>query len=92
MAKPEDDHGKKDPKVVTIYIDGTPHDVPKKDDISYDEVVVLADPTYAQNPQNTYSVSYTHGQGHKPEGILAPGASVKVKEGMRFRVNKTGQS
>ena len=56
------------------------------------EVVTLADPTFPQNPQNTYSVNYTHGHGNKPEGILAPGASVKVKEGMRFRVNKTGQS
>lgn len=28
----------------------------------------------------------------KPEGILAPGQSVKVKEGMDFRVTDTGQS
>ncbi|HPN04993.1 MAG: multiubiquitin domain-containing protein [Kiritimatiellae bacterium] len=86
------DHDEKKEKTVTIYIDGTAYEVPKKDDISYTEVVTLADPTFPQNPQNTYSVNYTHGHGNKPEGILAPGASVKVKEGMRFRVNKTGQS
>nr|WP_306919766.1 multiubiquitin domain-containing protein [Rhizobium mesoamericanum] len=34
----------------------------------------------------------THGQGNKPEGTLAPGASVKVKEGMIFSVSETGQS
>lgn len=85
------EHSNKD-KTVTIYIDGTPYEVEKKDDVSYEEVVNLSDPTFPQNPQNTYSVTYTHGQGNKPEGILAPGANVKAKEGMRFRVNKTGQS
>jgi hypothetical protein len=88
MARPDD----KEKKTVPIYVDGTPHEVPKKDDISYAEVVTLADPSFPQHPENTYSVTYTHGQGNKPEGILSPGASVKVKEGMRFRVNKTGQS
>ena len=29
---------------------------------------------------------------YKPEGILSPGASVKVKEGMIFNVSETGQS
>jgi hypothetical protein len=28
----------------------------------------------------------------KPEGVLVAGASVKVKEGTRFRVSQTGQS
>lgn len=81
-----------DPKTVTIVIDGTPHEVPKKDELTYVEVVTLADPTYPQHPETTYSVTYTRGHGNKPEGILAPGGSVKVKEGMSFVVDRTGQS
>jgi hypothetical protein len=80
------------PKTVTIVVDGTPHEVPKNENITYAEVVTLAYPDYPQHPEITYSVTYTHGQGDKPEGILVPGGSVKVKEGMSFRVNRTGQS
>lgn len=79
-------------KTVTILVDGTPYEVPKKDEISYEEVVTLAYPDYPQHPEITYSVTYTRGQGNKPEGILSPGGSVKVKEGMSFVVNRTGQS
>ena len=82
---------KKD-KTTTIVVDGTPHEVPKKEMISYAEVVTLAFPDYAQHPEITYSVTYTRGDNSKPEGILAPGGTVKVKEGMSFSVNRTGQS
>lgn len=79
-------------KTVTIVVDGTPYEVPKKDLISYAEVVTLAYPDYPQHPEITYSVTYDRGHGDKPEGILSPGESVKVKEGMAFNVNRTGQS
>lgn len=72
-------HGKE--KTVPIVVDGTPHEVPKKEDITYAEVVTLAYPDYPQHPEITYSVTYTRGHSGKPEGILAPGGSVKVKEG-----------
>ncbi|OHV78415.1 multiubiquitin domain-containing protein [Rhizobium sp. LCM 4573] len=79
-------------KTVTIVVNGTPHDVPKKDELTYAEVVTLAYPEYPQHPEVTYSVTYTRGHGNKPEGILVPGGSVKVKEGMAFNVIRTGQS
>ncbi len=63
-------------QTVTIIVDGTPHDVPKKESITYGEVVALAYPDYQQHPEITYSITYTRGQGDKPEGILAPGGSV----------------
>ncbi|MBY3397362.1 hypothetical protein HFN88_32520 [Rhizobium laguerreae] len=78
-------------KTVTIVVEGTEHDWPKGD-ISYEEVVTLEVPDYAHHPEITYSVRYKRGQGNKPEGTLAPGASVKVKEGMIFSVSETGQS
>lgn len=78
-------------KKVTIVINGTPHSV-EKDDISYAEVVTLAFPDYPQHPERIYAVTYERGQGNKPAGILSPGQSVKVKDGMIFYVKYTGQS
>jgi hypothetical protein len=79
-------------KFLTIVVDGTPYEVPKKEMITYVEVVTLAYPDYPQHPEITYSVTYTRGHDDKHEGILPPGGSVKVKEGMSFNVNRTGQS
>lgn len=81
---------KEDKKTVTIIVEGTPHEWPKTE-ITYAEVVTLEVPDYAQHPDITYSVKYKKGHGDK-EGVLAPGASVKVKEGMIFSVSETGQS
>lgn len=78
-------------KMITIIVEGTPHEWPK-DDITFAEVVTLEVPDYAHHPEITYSVKYKNGHGHKPEGILSPGASVKVKDGMVFSVSETGQS
>ncbi len=80
-----------DKKTVTIIVEGTPHEWPK-DEITYAEVVTLEVPDYPQHTDITYSVTYKRGHGNKPEGILSPGASVKVKEGMIFSVSETGQS
>lgn len=78
-------------KTVTIIVEGAPHEWPKGE-ITYTEVVTLEVPNYSQHPEITYSVKYKNGHGNKPEGVLAPGASVKVKEGMIFSVSETGQS
>ena len=78
-------------KTVTIVIDGTPHEV-EKDDMTYVDIVTLADPEYPQHPDTTYSVTYKRGHGNKPEGTLSPGGSVKIKDGMAFNVSRTGQS
>ena len=80
-----------DKKTVTIVVEGTPHEWPKEE-ITYAEVVTLEVPDYAQHPEITYAVKYTRGHGNKPEGILSPGGSVKVKDGMIFNVSETGQS
>jgi hypothetical protein len=86
------EHEENKVKTVTIVVDGTPFEVPKKEKITYAEVVTLAYPDYSQHSEITYSVTYTRGEGDKPEGILPPGGTVNVKEGMSFSVNRTGQS
>jgi hypothetical protein len=75
---------------VTIYVDTDAHEVPKGD-ITYSTVVRFAYPDFEQTGA-TYSVKYTRGHGEKPDGILPPGGSVKVKEGMRFVISRTGES
>lgn len=78
-------------KIVPIVIDGTPFEVPKEL-ITYAELVTLANPDYPQNPQVTYSVTYTRGPHENHEGTLSPGGAVRLKDGMVFRVSRTGQS
>jgi len=78
-------------KTVTIIVEGSPHEWLKKE-ITYAEVVTLEVSNYASHPEITYSVIYKRGHGNKPQGVLVPGASVKVKEGMIFNVSETGQS
>lgn len=78
-------------KTVTIIIDGTPYEV-EKADMTYVELVTLADPEYPQHPETTYSVTYKRGHGNKPEGTLSPGGTLKIKDGMVFNVSRTGQS
>jgi hypothetical protein len=78
-------------KDITIVVNGTQKTVPK-DDLTFDEIVKLAfeAPPYGEN--TLFSVTYRRGHGNKPEGILAPGESVKVKEGMIFDVTATDKS
>lgn len=80
-----------DKKIVTIIAEATPHEWPKEE-IKYEEVVALEFPNYTPSSNITYSVGYERGQGNKPEGNMSPGDSIKVKEGMIFRVSETGQS
>lgn len=76
---------------VTIIVDGTAHKWPKGK-ITFAQVVTLEFPDYKPGDGINYSVKYTKGPKENPEGILVPGASVEVKEGMVFHVTRTGQS
>ena len=78
-------------KKVTIMVNARPFEV-EKDDITYDEVVTFAFPDFPHHPEKSYSVKYKRGHGNKPEGILSPGGTVKVKDQMIFDVSETGQS
>lgn len=87
------DDGKKGghDKTITIVVNGTAHMVPKKDDLTYAEVVTYFDPAYPQHPEMVYSVTYSRGDKPK-EGTLSPGGSVKAKDEMEFHVIPTSES
>jgi hypothetical protein len=85
------DENKGSGKTITITVNGTPYDLPKKEVLTYAEVVTYFDPTYPQHPDTVYSVTYSRGEKPK-EGTLAPDGSVKAKDGMDFHVIPTSES
>ena len=60
--------------------------------ISFREVVVLAFGAYDDNPDVSYTVTYSNGPEPNPEGRLVDGKSVKVQDRMIFNVKRTNKS
>lgn len=90
-----DDTRKIDPKVgdsklIEININTKDFKEPKGE-ITYDRVIALAFPDFAQFPNATYSIVYDRGPDSSG-GTLSKGGSVKIKKGMRFRAKRTGES
>lgn len=79
-------------KMVTIIVEGTPHEWPKDEKISFEQIVKWVYPDYSATDGRTYTIKYKKGDHAKPEGQLLRGASVTLKEGMSFSVSRTGQS
>ena len=81
-----------DTKMLTIIVEGSPHQWPKNELLSFETVVRWVYPDYSANDGRTYTVKYKKGDNAKPEGQLVAGTSVKAKDGMIFSVSRTGQS
>jgi len=78
-------------KAHTIVVNGRSREW-DADEISFEQLVVLAFPTPAPGGNVEYTISYRRAHGNKPEGTLKAGDSVKVKEGMIFDVTPTDLS
>lgn len=78
-------------KVHKIVVNGREKEFGGKE-ISFEQVIVLAFGEVSTNPNVSYAVTYKRGEGHKPEGSLVAGESVKVKEGMIFNASATDKS
>jgi len=77
-------------KVLAIFVNTDEHEIDHKH-ISYAQVVDLYLGS-GGSPSNEYLVKFSHGPAENPNGTLAPGQKVAVKDGMRFRVAGTGES
>lgn len=79
-------------KEITIIVNGREKNVPKNDDLTFNELVALAfdDPPSGKNI--VFTITYRKGHGNKPEGTLAEGESVKAKDAMIFNVTPTDKS
>lgn len=63
-----------------------------KEEISYQEVVILAFGAYSDDPRVVYTVDFSNGPKHHREGSLVKGQLEKVKCGMIFDVTQTDNS
>jgi len=78
-------------KEQTIIVNGR-EKIWNEKEISFDQVVILAFGSISSDPNTIYTVTYKRGEGHKPEGTMVKGDSVKVKEGMIFNATPTNKS
>lgn len=85
-------HSEERPKTVTIIVNGRPKTLPKKEILTFEEVIALAFENPPTGDGIQYTVQYTRGHGSKPAGTLVEGQSVKIKEGMEFDVTSTNRS
>lgn len=61
-------------------------------ELTFDDVIHLAFENPPSGPDVLFTVTYRRGEGHKPEGTLVEGETVKVKEGMIVNVTPTNKS
>ena len=78
-------------KSIGIIVNGRKKDV-STDELSFDEVVLLAYDPIPSGPYISITVTYRDGGGRPPEGRLFEGQTVKVKEGTIFNVRVTDKS
>jgi hypothetical protein len=83
----------KDPQkhAITIYVNGREKTVTTKE-LSFDEIVALAFDNPPSGPNVYFTITYRRGHGDKPEGTLAEGETLKLKEGMIINVTPTDKS
>lgn len=86
MTKPDES------KDITIIVNGREKTVLKNDDLTFNELVVLAFDNPPSGENIVFTITYRKGHGNKPEGSLAEGESVKAKDGMIFNVTSTDKS
>jgi Multiubiquitin len=78
-------------KEFTIIVNGREKRVTAKE-LGFLDIVHLAfeNPPFGEN--TLYTITYRKGEGNKPEGTVAEGDCVKVKDGMIFNVTATDKS
>ena len=78
-------------KVYTIVVNAKEHEF-TEDEITFDQVIILAFGSISADPNVAYTVTYKRGQGNKPEGSMVKGDIVKIKDGMIFNATATNKS
>ncbi|WP_129020676.1 multiubiquitin domain-containing protein [Edaphocola flava] len=64
----------------------------KEENISFEQLVILAFGSYDNNPNKGCTVTYSRGWDPKPEGTLVKGSIVRIKNKMIFDVTETDKS
>ena len=79
------------PRVITIYVNTDAHQV-EQGKLTFQQVVTLAYPDKAGDPNILFKVSYRLGRGHSELKTLAEGGDVEAREGMIFNVSYENRS
>ena len=79
-------------RMVTIYINGRPHEVKDGTELSFADIVVIAFGKYESNSTTLYTVSFSKGTHSNQQGVLVAGQVLKVKGGMIINVGRSSRS
>lgn len=93
LARPGLEHffSKGKPRQVIIIVNG--REKPwKENEISFEQVVILAFGTMVENQNTIYTVTYKGGPESNPQGTMVKGDKVFVKNKMVFNVTATDKS
>lgn len=71
-----------------VNVNGRERTLHDQDQISYEDVLLMAE----LKNDRLYTVTYHKAVGEKPDGILAPGEHVMVKEGTVFNAHDTSSA
>lgn len=78
-------------KTVSIYVNTDQFEV-EHGKLTFQQVVMLAYPDKAGDPNLLFKVSYRLGRGHSELKTLAEGGEVQAQEGMIFNVTYENRS
>nr|WP_312508988.1 multiubiquitin domain-containing protein [Chryseobacterium culicis] len=79
------------PVQLSIIVNARPH-VWNEQNISFEQLIVVAFGSYDPSPNKGYTVTYSRGWNPKPEGTMVKGSEVRVKNKMIFDVTATDKS
>ncbi len=79
------------PKVFSIIVNAQKKEV-LTPTLSFDQVVALAFNPVPTGPYIMFSITYEDGPRANPDGTLTKGETVRIKDGMKFRVTETDKS
>lgn len=85
------DKGEAGQHTTQIIVNGRTRQVSGKE-LTFVQVVNLAFDDAVFNDITVYTITFKGGDGHKPEGTLVEGETVKIKKGMVFNVKRTDKS
>jgi len=78
--------------MVTIIVDARQVTIEKNKELSYRDVVILAEGQFIDDPNILYTATYSENKHSQTHDLVDGGKTVKVKEGMIFNVTKTDKS
>ncbi len=87
----ENQTNKESPVKIQIIVNGR-EKIWTEQDISFDQVIILAFGSISPDPNVVYTVTYKFIDGDRRGGSMVKGDSIKVKKGMIFNATSTNRS